>query len=57
MDKETFTEIWDEYMEPLFKDGKLVFECSDNLKEHLMKVGNGEYTDDEIIDLMDDGKL
>lgn len=36
-DKQSFIEAWEEFMEPLFEDGTLVFECSDHLKDHLLK--------------------
>jgi len=45
MNKETFIKIWDE---TLGKVENLKFECSPLLREHLMKIANNEYTDDEI---------
>ena len=55
--KKYFIEAWDTYMEPLFKDGSITFECSPKLQEHLLKAGRYEYTDDEIWDLMNSGKM
>jgi len=55
--REDFIDAWEEFMEPLFEDGTLLFECSPILKEHLLKVGRCEYTDDEIWDLVEAGKM
>jgi hypothetical protein len=55
--KQDFMESWDQYMEPLFLNKKLIFECSPQLKEHLLKVGRFEYTDNEIWDLVESGKI
>lgn len=55
--KEDFIQVWEQFMEPLFKDGAVTFECSSTLKEHLLKAGDYEYTDDEIWDLMNAGKM
>ena len=55
--KKDFMEAWELYMEPVFKNGSVTFECSPRLKEHLIKAGSGEYTDDQIWELMEDGKM
>ena len=48
---------WVEYVQPLIDNGDVVFECSDTLNEHLLKCANGEYSDEEILELMDVGKM
>jgi len=55
--KEDFIQAWEQFMEPLFEDGTLKFECSPRLKEHLLKAGSFEYTDEELWDLMNAGKI
>ena len=55
--KQAFIEAWDTYMEPLIESGKVVFECSPTLREHLLKAGRYEYTDDEMWDLMESGEM
>lgn len=45
--KEAFQKIWNE---TLGQVEDLEFECSPELKEHLIKIANGEYTDEEIIE-------
>lgn len=55
--KKAVMEAWDMYMEPLFNSGDLVFECSDRLRVHLLKIGSGEYSDEEVMKLMDDGEV
>jgi hypothetical protein len=55
--KKACMEAWDMYIEPLFKDGSVTFECSDRLREHLIKTANGEYSDDQIIKFMEDGEI
>jgi hypothetical protein len=57
IDKEIFTELWNEHIEPLFESGELVWECSPILAEHLMKCGDWTYTDDEVWELIQAGKL
>lgn len=47
--KDEFKDIWDETLGPVFDaDPDLVFNCEPHLKDHLIKAGNGEYTDDEV---------
>lgn len=45
------------YIEPHIQSGKLVFECSPKLEEYLKKCANGEYSDEEILALMDAGEM
>ena len=47
--KEDFQKIWDE---TLGKIPDLEFECSPHLKEHLLNIADGKYTDDEIAECM-----
>jgi hypothetical protein len=55
--KQMFLEAWDEHIEPHFKNGNIVWRSHKTLDDYLMKVVSGELSDDEIIKLMDDGKL
>lgn len=55
--KEKFTELWNEYIEPHIESGRLVWECSPKLAEHLKNVADWTYSDDEIMELLEAGKI
>jgi hypothetical protein len=55
--KEKFTELWNERIEPLFESGELTWKCSPRLEEYLQDVANWKYSDDEIMELVNSGKL
>jgi len=55
--KEKFTELWNEHIEPLFESGELTWKCSSKLEEYLQDVANRKYSDDEIMELVNSGKL
>jgi hypothetical protein len=55
--KNIFLEAWDEHIEPLFADGTLVWKSNKTLDDYLMKVANGSLSDDEILKLIEEGKI
>lgn len=55
--KEEFIELWNKHLEPHFADGRLTWECSPLLEEHLKNVGDWNYSDDEIMELIEAGEL
>jgi len=55
--KENFYKAWDEHIEPLFADGTLVWKSNKTLDEYLIKVANGDISDDEILKLLDEEKI